>query len=207
VRPCHTCDVCLAGDKELEWHDVTSEVAEALAAAARGAEQSQAWGHAKCRKPNAAAMQAAAQGGAASHVTADAHGSSSAVSKAAGASQRTHLFWRGWACTSCNTHDILPRMSLYASHLSLGLIRNLVALGFVHPLPLKYQPVVRIVLIWSTGTPPAALLHSVDALHDRRLHIKRRRKPSTFLISASDRAAWPAPLDSRLQFFVAKELA
>lgn len=93
-RPCQVCDICLAGTQERVWHDVTSEVVESLAAAASGFEQSKAWGHSKCKKRNAAAHASVPVSG----IAAGAVGASEPLNQPSesGATQRSHLFWRGW---------------------------------------------------------------------------------------------------------------
>jgi hypothetical protein len=108
-RPCQVCDVCLAGTEAREWRDVTSEVVEALAAAAVGGEHLQTWSYAKCKRQNAPASQAAAQlkespSGANAHEM----GGASEPSKAMCASkegQRTYLFWRGLRASCVSLHS------------------------------------------------------------------------------------------------------
>jgi hypothetical protein len=99
VQPCQACDVCVAGAKQRVWHDVTSEVVESLAAAAKGCEHSEAWGYSKCRKQRATGVHAAADdGGCAARNAAGASACTLESSKNAsgmGEGQRSHLFWRG----------------------------------------------------------------------------------------------------------------
>jgi hypothetical protein len=107
-HPCQTCDVCMAGVKGWEWHDVTSEVLEALKAAALGAERSQVWGSARCKRQNAAPAAAAAAAATAAAAAAAAgqvlHANSAASHLTAGVvnpgsgsgeGARSYLFWRG----------------------------------------------------------------------------------------------------------------